>query len=230
MSLERSLRIAIAIPKEDAETTFSTYYKAFAHMGAELVAVDKDDDPKLFDGLLLPGGGDVNPKLYGQENTQSEGINDSLDDLQFSVLDNFYKADKPILGICRGHQVINVYLGGNLIQHLDTSKNHLPKPKQGDLVHLVVADKGSIHHRLYGKEFSVNSYHHQGIDSLGQGLKATLYSKDDNVVEACEYPEKKLYTVQYHPERICFERARPDAVDGQKIIGYFLDVCQASRK
>lgn len=227
---QQILRIAIAVPKENAEKDFQTYYNAFSKLNTQLIAVDQNDDPLLFDGLLLPGGGDVNPLRYGQENTQSYSIKDDLDDLQFSVLDHFFKANKPILGICRGHQVVNVYLGGSLIQHLDTSEDHQPKPGQGDKVHCVEAADGSVHHQLYGKEFAVNSYHHQAIDRLGEGLKATLYSKEDGVIEACVYPEKNLFIVQYHPERMCFDRARPDTVDGKDIIGYFLDVCRKNRK
>lgn len=90
------------------------------------------------DALLLPGGGDIDPAYYGEAINGSQQIDRELDQLQFSALDAFVRNGKPVLGICRGHQVINVYFGGTLIQHLPTADSHTAFSCQG------VSTTGSI--------------------------------------------------------------------------------------
>ncbi len=98
---------------------------------------------KVYDGLLIPGGVDINPSRYGQENRGSVMMMDELDELQFDILDAFVKNGKPILGICRGHQLINAYFGGTLIQHLPTAFRHSRKLDEPDKVHRCIAEEES---------------------------------------------------------------------------------------
>ena len=182
-------------------------------------------DPKeaiTCDALLLPGGGDVDPARFGQENRGSMDIDPKLDDIQLTALDLFVQnGKKPILGICRGHQVVNIGLGGALIQDLPTAQDHMSM--NGDSVHPVRNLPGSILHRLYGPEMSANSSHHQGVDSLGRGMRAVSFAPD-GVVESSEHDTLPILTVQFHPERMCYAHAREDTVDGKLIFEWFRDM------
>ena len=100
-------QLKIAIPVLDMPT--ANYENALRELGARPVVIKEVCDPQEYDGLLLPGGDDVDPARFGQEINGSLGISPELDALQFEVLDRFVKAGKPVLGICRGHQVINIY-------------------------------------------------------------------------------------------------------------------------
>lgn len=108
--------LRIAVPTYSTEIT--NYADALRELGAEAVIVQEVCNPMEYDGLLLPGGGDVDPVRFGQELDGSLDVDPALDQLQLDTLDRFVKAGKPIFGICRGHQVINVYFGGDLIQDL----------------------------------------------------------------------------------------------------------------
>ena len=119
-------RPRIAVPEIDQNV--KNYTRALRAAGMEPVVISRQTEQmqqayqqeyldysefkaENYDGLLLPGGGDINPNRYGQENQGSIMIMDALDELQFAMLDDFVKLGKPVLGICRGHQVINVYFG-----------------------------------------------------------------------------------------------------------------------
>jgi putative glutamine amidotransferase len=178
-----------------------------------------------YDGLLIPGGGDINPIRYGQKLNGSYMILDALDDLQFDMLDAFVKAQKPVLGICRGHQIINVYFGGTLIQHLATSIRHFPLKDEPDKIHDAVAMKGSWLEKLYGAAFTHNSSHHQAVDKPGDGIVIDSWSAADGVVEAYHHAELPVFAVQWHPERMCLAHARTDTVDGMKVFDFFARLC-----
>ena len=213
----------ICIPIND-EKFFQNYLNALNHLGVEPVFVYEPCEAAGFDGLLLPGGEDINPARYGQENRGSEEINDDLDNLQFAVLDNFLKTNKPIMGICRGHQLLNVYFGGTLIQDIEEKAYHKWLEPKGDNINTVIADDGSILERLYGKRFKTNSSHHQAVDKPGKGLKIVAKA-DDGIVESLEHESLPIFSVQFHPERMCFEKANPEMVDGSEVLKYFLDRC-----
>lgn len=126
-----------------------------------------------------------------------------------------------MLGICRGVQLLNVALGGNLIQDLPTVSYHRRDPERGDRVHTVSAGEGTFLSSLYGREFAVNSAHHQALGRLAPDLNLAAVSVDDGVPEAVECPEKRIYGVQWHPERMAFAQRRPDTVDGSRIFRFF---------
>lgn len=178
-----------------------------------------------YDGLLLPGGWDVNPIRYGQENNGSKEIRDDLDTLQLAVLDEFVQEKKPVLGICRGEQLINVYFGGTLIQHLATSIRHFPLKDEPDKIHDAVAMKGSWLEKLYGAAFTHNSSHHQAVDKPGDGIVIDSWSAADGVVEAYHHAVLPVFAVQWHPERMCLAHARTDTVDGMKVFDFFARLC-----
>ena len=181
-----------------------------------------------YDGLLIPGGGDINPIRYGQKLNGSYMILDALDDLQFDMLDAFVKAQKPVLGICRGHQIINVYFGGTLIQHLPTAFRHSRKFNEGDKVHACRVEKGSWLRELFGTGFFHNSAHHQGILRCGEGLVIDSRCSDDDVIEAVHHISLPIYGVQWHPERMCLALERDDTVNGLPVFCFFSRLCGGS--
>jgi putative glutamine amidotransferase len=181
---------------------------------------------KEYAGLILAGGLDMDPMHYNQPNRGSKGIDATRDEAELKILHEFIQMKKPVLGICRGHQTINVYFGGDLIQDLETKYAH---QKEGDAVHNTRALKKSILYKLYGEEFVTNSNHHQGIGKLGCGLLATQYTKD-GVIEGIEHKELPIYGVQWHPERMCYDKYRSDTIDASKLIKWFVSLCDEYSK
>ena len=178
-----------------------------------------------YDGLLLTGGGDMDPALFSQRNRGSRDIDLARDQAELALLDAFCGAEKPVLAICRGHQVVNVWLGGDLVQDLGRPLVPFHQKKEGDQVHPIQAEKGSLLAELYGPVFPVNSSHHQGLGRLGRGLRAAAWS-EDGVVEAVEHDTLPIISVQFHPERMTGALARPDTVDGGKIFQVFVELCE----
>jgi len=178
-----------------------------------------------YDGLLLCGGADIDPVHYGQENAGSAGIDPRRDEAELALTGRFLAAGKPILGICRGLQVINVALGGTLIQDLpgDVRPRHT-SGGQGDLLHPSRTRPGSFLHRLYGPSPVVNSSHHQAAGRLGRGLEAVQWS-GDGCIEGLSHTSAPLWAVQWHPERLALSCARPDAADGLALFSFFLAAC-----
>ena len=221
---ERSmgLRIAVPIPPEDR---YPNYFAALEALGAEGVKYSPDDDAAAFDGLLLPGGGDVDPAYYHQGMAGAVDPDPALDALQFGAVDRFYRAGKPIFGICRGHQLLNVYFGGTLIQDLSNGKLHdWDEGQSADKMHWTDAVPGSWVEKLYGSRFPTNSAHHQAVDRLGEGLTADQFAPD-GIIEAAHHASGRVYSVQWHPERMCFRHRREDTVDGSVVLRWFLEEC-----
>lgn len=177
------------------------------------------------DGLLLCGGGDLESSLFGQKNCGSNPPDLARDRAEMALFQAFYQAGKPILGICRGMQVINVALGGTLIQDLPVCSRIFHSPDHGELVHPIRSLEGSVLHGVYGSVFSVNSIHHQAVDQLGAGLRAIAWS-ESGFPEAIDFPGRPILGVQFHPERMAFAHRRADTVDGAPILDYFLSLCQ----
>ena len=161
------------------------------------------------DGVLLSGGADVNPLCVGEEPIpQLGGINPRRDASELLLVRLAYDRQIPLFGICRGIQVLAMALGGSVHQDLGACLpeakllKHSQNLERGVASHKVEAEEGSLMHRLLGKEFFVNSFHHQAVNEPGPRLQVTARSVD-GVVEAVESTEKKsIYGVQWHPE--CF--------------------------
>lgn len=177
-------------------------------------------DLSLYDRLILPGGGDIHPSWFGQPDQGSVSVDPELDRSQFRILDAFVRAGRPVLGICRGLQIINVYFGGTILQDLPTSSRHRYLDK--DQYHMVRNISGSLLHALYGPDSMVNSAHHQGCGRTGAGLAITQLSSD-GVVEGLSHTEKPILGVQWHPERTGFSFRRPGIADGGILMKYFLE-------
>ncbi|MTV81817.1 gamma-glutamyl-gamma-aminobutyrate hydrolase family protein, partial [Secundilactobacillus folii] len=157
------------------------------------------------DGLLLTGGQDVPPQLYGDEPIRELGETDIYrDQFEIALIKAAQAAHKPVLGICRGQQIINVALGGTLYQDIyvqqGTKLQHGQYPTAGEIpTHSVTATDGSWLQQNFGKRFLTNSFHHQAVNKLGQGLKNTGVA-DDGISEAIESGDGLLFAVQFHPE------------------------------
>ncbi|MCI8804071.1 MAG: gamma-glutamyl-gamma-aminobutyrate hydrolase family protein [Oscillibacter sp.] len=147
------------------------------------------------DALLLPGGGDLEPWRYGQENTASRGLEPERDAAELALLDRFTAAGKPVLGICRGLQTINVFFGGTLLQDIPGHSAECGR----DRMHPVRS--AGLFARLLGERGSVNSAHHQAAGRLGSGLEAAQWSPE-GVTEALVHRRLPVWAVQWHPERL----------------------------
>jgi putative glutamine amidotransferase len=159
------------------------------------------------DGLLLTGGSDVNPKLYGSERAlESEPPDNARDELEMRLLKEALAADLPVLAICRGMQLFNVFHGGTLIQHLASADVHRVKARDAEpgrhpSAHRVwVAPNTRLAKIAGGGGHDVNSRHHQAVDRLGQDLIVSAIAAD-GVIEAIEKPGASFaVAVQWHPE------------------------------
>lgn len=148
----------------------------------------------ICDGLILSGSAiDVNPSLYGENNIDL--IYDGEDKLDYALIDIFSKKNKPILGICRGIQILNVYFGGTLYQDIP---NHTLKNSNGEkLMHYINIAQDSFLYKCYKDKANVTSTHHQAIKDVAGCFKVTGIS-EDNIIEGIEY--NNIIGVQFHPE------------------------------
>ena len=172
---------------------FANYEKALVSLGAEVERIS----PEGCSGLLLPGGGDVDPARYGQKNLGSMNIDPERDRREWALLDRFLPLRLPVLGICRGCQVLNVYLGGTLRQDIE---GHKRLEDGSDRLHASRTDDPMLK-ALYGPRFVVNSAHHQAVDRPGDGLRAVQWA-EDGTVEALRHERLPVLAVQWHPERL----------------------------
>ena len=198
--------------------------------GIPILAVNNDcieEYADLADGLLLSGGKDVVTERYHQEQKYDFVITDpQRDDLEWKLTTAFIARKKPIFGICRGIQVLNVYFGGTLYQDI-------PDQLGGDhakgVCHPLTIKKDSILGGLFGEAMEVNSYHHQALGDLGAGLIATAWSDSNghSIVEAVEHEALPIWSVQWHPERMTGPVTNPaSCVDSMPIFEYFVGQCR----
>ena len=205
------MRVVIAMPRmsTDPEPTVaqSKYMESLARAGAGMRWVELNDpeqavqDALTCDGLLLPGGGDMDPKFYGQARIPACGEPNLLRDAaEPLLLRAFLAADKPVLGICRGIQVMNAVLGGDLYQDIKPFE-HLPHNDHWAKVHTVTVRRGTLLSRILGQDtVLVNSQHHQAVDRVAPGFTLAALS-EDGIVEAIEKPDARFCLgVQWHPE------------------------------
>ena len=177
------------------------------------------------DGLLLCGGGDIEPSRFGQENRGSQPPDLLRDQAELELFHAFFQAGKPILGICRGMQLINVALGGDLIQDLPPEQKPFHGGVDHDLVHPVRSADGSLLRQLYGPVFPVNSTHHQAVGRLGAGLEAAAWA-ESGFAEAIVHRSLPVWGFQFLPERMSFQHRRTDTVDGAPLLCRFVALCR----
>ena len=192
--------------------------------GRKLSEKDIEELAGRADGLFLTGGGDISPEYFGQENEQTEEIYDcDRDRLEYHLCRVFMNMEKPVLGVCRGFQMINVVCKGTLHQDIQR-KLGIVHPDAS--MHPVVASKGSWWEKVYGSEFSVNSFHHQAVDLLGEGLEAAAFDKASGIVEAFEHKKLPVMGVQWHPERMIGQKPYTQGgPDMGKYIHRFVERC-----
>lgn len=196
---------------------FKNYRQALESSGVRVAFTGDGAKPGTCDGLLLAGGGDLSPAYYAQPCAGAFAPDRERDVSEMELLEAFVSAKKPILGICRGMQVINVFFGGTLIQDL---------PGHGtidgaDRLHPVTTEPGCFLESLYGVRCVVNSAHHQAVDRSGEHLRITQRS-DDGVPEALEHALLPIWGVQWHPERLTGTFFQSGAVDGRRIFNFFM--------
>ena len=162
----------------------------------ELDAVDETLD--VLDAVVFTGGSDLDPELYGEEaHPETSGVVRLRDDAELALLQAALERDMPVLGICRGIQVLNVAMGGDLEQHLD---GHKHDPPGEFLAHDVAIEPGTRLAEMLGDRTTVMSHHHQGLRTLAPGLVETARA-DDGLLEAVEAPGKRFAVgVLWHPE------------------------------
>jgi putative glutamine amidotransferase len=163
---------------------------------------------RRLDGLVLTGGGDIEPGRFGQDtHPKTALVSGDRDALEMELVDRALRDDVPLFGICRGLQVINVALGGSLHQHIPDAVGETVQHTQSEKRHVAthpvkVLAEGTRLGRIVGtSELSVNSFHHQAIESLGRGLREVAWAPDQ-VIEAVEHEDARRFVVavQWHPE------------------------------
>jgi len=196
-----------------SDTNFQNYPNWIAGEGVEIVQLSYTEkniqDFDSCDGFVLTGGIDAHPQFY--QNTRVDYphatvFNECRDLFEIQVFEFARQQNKPVLAICRGLQLVNIALGGNLIQDLQENgfTNHRKGP-DGDREHKIEVKPGTLLAQIAGvQQGFVNSAHHQGLDQIAEGLNVSAFS-EDGVVEAIEYKDANkpfLLAVQWHPERM----------------------------
>jgi putative glutamine amidotransferase len=204
-------KILLSLPYNSGEN----YIKAFSECGFSVCGGYLSKDTNC-DGLVLCGGGDIAPYYYGEEDNGSDPPDVKRDECEMYLFEKYYNAKKPIFGICRGMQIINVALGGNLYQDLPFSGTH--RYENGDKIHEVINMKGSFFYEIYGEKMIVNSAHHQGCKNIAKGLCMIQRHKD---LSAEAFSGEKILAVQWHPERMWKRGGFPDVYP---VFQYFKDM------
>jgi len=209
-------RIAIPIPHggdpDYALRAIPQYERAVELSGGEPVRIPLDRAPaevmKLIercDGVLLPGSkADVDPAKFGAEkHPKTEPADPKRDTVDELLLQDAYNMRKPLLGICYGLQILNVYRSGTLLQHIESAVNH-EAGRKVPVAHQVEVEEGSTLAEVVGSgTMPANSSHHQSAEAVGDGLKVVARCPDDGIIEGLEgtSPDHFVLAVQWHPER-----------------------------
>ena len=173
----------------------------------------------ICDAVCMSGGPDLEPEYYGEAKlNDTVKCDPSRSTYEYELLKHFIDAKKPVLAICRGFQVVNVYLGGTLYQ--DTAEQLGFIHMNWALRHYVNAEKGSVLNNLFGDRFKVNSTHHQSVKDLGKGLFVTARS-DEGIIEAYEHESLPILGTQFHPERLTGRNFDGRTMDFAPFFKYF---------
>lgn len=228
---DESVRIGIVYTADKGRTFAESgkdenknYRDAVETCGATVVVLSQHeprDDVRarfaLLDGLLLPGGIDVEPKRYGEApHPKLEKVDGDLDALEFDALEYAKNHGLPVLGICRGHQILNVYYGGSLYQDIPSQcesairvSHRFPEGSAERREHEITVVPGSILRELWNTDrLTVNTYHHQAVKEVAPGFAVAARS-DDGIIEAIERKEGVFVLgVQFHPEKMLQDEPR----------------------
>jgi putative glutamine amidotransferase len=198
--------------KEYLDRWFRNYWWAIVWAGGEPVVLTPENTSERpaeqvdrLDGLFLPGGGDVHPRYFGQQldGADPTDIHVDRDELELSLAQAALAADIPILGVCRGLQVLNIVAGGSLLQHVEGHQS----PREGAIFHPVDVQPNTLLARVLGADGSLitNTYHHQAVTNLvlAPDFRASAHTiQGPPLLEAFESPGHRwVLAVQWHPER-----------------------------
>lgn len=194
-------------------TLYLSYPEAIKKAGGIPIVLPLGDEElaetwvSMCDGILLTGGNDVHPKHYGDVPQSELGLTTpKLDESDMNIIKHARKQNKTIFGICRGSHLINVALGGTMLQDIKTnvrnSLNHLDKGERTKLNHKIsIKKKSTLYDLVQQDELEVNSFHHQAIGDLGKELRCVA-TAPDGVIEAFESEDGKIMGTQFHPEEL----------------------------
>jgi putative glutamine amidotransferase len=185
------------------------YVRAVEQAGGRPLLVPPSDegiDETLdsLDGIVFSGGSDLDPAHYGEEaHPETVGIHEQRDRAELELMKAALDRDMPVLGICRGIQILNVARGGNLIQHLPETvghEGHKHDPPGSFIDHDVEIEPDTTLAKILGDRHPVKSHHHQGLDAVGEGLRVSAHAEDGSI-EGVEDPERRFVLgVLWHPE------------------------------
>ncbi len=186
----------------DLDVYFSAYSRSVLQAGGLPVHLPIDANPSEFvshlDGIVLSGGSDIEPHRYGAEPDGYGEYERIRDDFEFTLLGAAIARDLPVLGICRGIQLLNVYAGGTLHQHLPEHARFDVEPHIR--VHQVHIESGTLLSEIYGQEqLDVNSLHHQAVATVGPSTVISARA-EDGTIEGIELNDHPAVGVQWHPE------------------------------
>lgn len=190
------------------------YKNALSACRTQCVISQNVNHAKQCNALLLAGGGDVSPCLYSAVNTNSLAISLKRDISELYLIAYFFHRNAPIMGVCRGLQIINVFFEGTLNQKIPHEELHYAKNK--DVTHRITTSKSGFMRELFGEKAVVNSAHRQSVAKLGKDLFVCAKASD-NTIEALRHRSKKIIAVQFHPERMNNKSTQ----NGQIIYDYF---------
>ena len=197
-----------ALEGEEVDLHLSEYPKGIAAVGGLPVQLTRDADPVdmvgRLDGLVMTGGADPDPDLYGEDPHPELGeVERGRDDWELALIRAALDRRLPMLCVCRGAQLLNIALGGTLVQHLDEADGHTQwTTLRTDRCHTVTVSAGSRLAELYGEVVETNSLHHQAVGRVGSGVIVTGLA-DDGVVEGFELAGRpEVLAVQWHPEML----------------------------
>jgi len=185
-----------------------SYVRSVERAGGRALLIPPSDDGvdetlDALDGLLFTGGSDVDPALYGAEaHPETKGIRADRDSAELALLEAALARDLPVLAVCRGSQVLNVALGGDLVQHMPDVVGHEGHREVLGVFseHGVELEPGTRLAGILGERAPVKSHHHQGFGRVGDGLRTAAHA-DDGTVEAIEAPDRRFALgVLWHPE------------------------------
>ncbi len=209
----------------------SSYAQAISRAGgAPLLSAggDPEEYARLADGIIFTGGIDIEPIRYGQKTlTETVVFDRNLDEMEIRLYQAFASRKKPIFGICRGIQTINVAAGGTLWQditvQLNSPDDHRTEKLREKNAHWVQTTPGSLIGKLIGDRAPTNSYHHQAVRDCAPGFQATARTAD-GVIEAIEHRTLPIFAVQWHPERMIGDE-RGDLPDMSSLFRHFVSIC-----
>ena len=206
--VERVSQLPQALQGEEVDLHLSEYPKAISAVGGLPVQLTRDADPvdmiERLDGLVMTGGADPDPALYGEEPHPELGETEpGRDEWELALIRAALDRRVPMLCVCRGAQLLNIALGGTLVQHLDEADVHaLWTSPRTDRCHIVRVSPGSRLASLYGVTIETNSLHHQAVGRPGSGVIVTG-TAEDGVVEGFEVDGRpEVLAVQWHPEML----------------------------